>query len=133
MRFVFACCKPMTSLFFVSRRGTALRLIVVEGCQRGAAMGCFVSLWLTSTAISQEAAPPVQTNQTIRMATSPKLMPDGTRLALTWDGDIWSAEATGGGARRLTSHPAREGSPAFSTDASGSLSPASAPGCRKCG
>lgn len=44
------------------------------------------------------------------------LSPDGAALAFSWAGDIWTVPTTGGTARRLTIHPAREASPVWSHD-----------------
>jgi tricorn protease len=46
----------------------------------------------------------------------PRISPDGTRVAFTWRGDVWSAPAQGGQARRLTTHPARDGEAEWSPD-----------------
>jgi len=52
----------------------------------------------------------------IRLAATPALSPDGKQLAFSWRGDLWLVASTGGTARRLTSHPARDTQPAFSPD-----------------
>jgi tricorn protease len=46
----------------------------------------------------------------------PAVNPEGTVVAFSWRGDIWKAPASGGGAVRLTSHPANETRSAFSPD-----------------
>lgn len=47
---------------------------------------------------------------------NPALSPDGKMLAFDYDGDIWTVDAAGGAAKRLTSHPAMERRPYFSPD-----------------
>ncbi|MBW7907006.1 MAG: PD40 domain-containing protein, partial [Phycisphaerae bacterium] len=44
------------------------------------------------------------------------LSPDGSTLAFTWAGDIWSVSSEGGDARRLTVHPADDNNPVWSRD-----------------
>jgi tricorn protease len=46
----------------------------------------------------------------------PAPAPDGSRIAFSWQGDIWLVPATGGQARRLTAHPADERFPIWSRD-----------------
>jgi tricorn protease len=52
----------------------------------------------------------------IHFERQPTLSPDGTRLAFSYLGDIWTVEATGGIAGRLTIHEAHDFSPAWSPD-----------------
>ena len=52
----------------------------------------------------------------IRLAHHPALSPDGSALAFSWRGDIWSVGIKGGNALRLTENPAVESMPAFSPD-----------------
>ena len=47
----------------------------------------------------------------------PTLSPDGSEIALCYAGDIWIVPATGGTARRITSHPSFDEHPIFSPDA----------------
>lgn len=54
--------------------------------------------------------------QPIRMAYYPDVSPDGTSIIFSWRGDIWSASAEGGQAQRLTTHPAMDFAPKFTTD-----------------
>ena len=46
----------------------------------------------------------------------PTLSPDGSAIALCYAGDIWIVSATGGTARRITSHPSSDEHPIFSPD-----------------
>jgi Tol biopolymer transport system component/C-terminal processing protease CtpA/Prc len=46
----------------------------------------------------------------------PALNTDGSKIAFSWQGDIWTASARGGEAKRLTIHEAYEGSPQWSPD-----------------
>lgn len=48
----------------------------------------------------------------------PALSPDGTRMAFSYQGDIWTVEADGGEARRLTIHESYESHPQWSPDGS---------------
>lgn len=52
----------------------------------------------------------------IKLGQAPALSPDGRTMAFAWRGDLWTVPVTGGTARRLTIHPATEGSPCFSPD-----------------
>ncbi|BDS05212.1 tricorn protease [Oceaniferula spumae] len=54
--------------------------------------------------------------QPIRMAYYPDISPDGSTIVFSWQDDIWSASVEGGEARRLTTHPARDFAPRFTTD-----------------
>jgi len=47
---------------------------------------------------------------------NPSLSPDGNAVAFDWNGDIWVAPTTGGTARQLTQHAARDQQPKFSPD-----------------
>jgi len=52
----------------------------------------------------------------IRLAAQPALSPDGSTLAFVWNGEIWTVPTSGGVARPLTRHPARDREPKFSPD-----------------
>ena len=52
----------------------------------------------------------------IHFARQPTLAPDGSRLAFSYLGDIWTVDATGGTAVRLTIHEAHDYAPAWSPD-----------------
>jgi tricorn protease len=69
-----------------------------------------------AAAVLAFAAGPGRAAEVIRLANHPALSPDGATLVFDWDGDIWSVPTTGGVARRLTNHPARDREPAFSPD-----------------
>jgi tricorn protease len=62
------------------------------------------------------AALPCSAAEAIRLANRPTLSPDGKTLAFDWDGDVWTVPTSGGIARRLTNHPARDRQPCFSPD-----------------
>lgn len=47
---------------------------------------------------------------------APQISPDGNQIAFAWRGDVWTAPVQGGEARRVTSHPGDDDSPAFSPD-----------------
>jgi tricorn protease len=55
-------------------------------------------------------------SESIRLASNPNLSPDGQSIAFDWNGDIWIVPATGGEARQLTAHAARNTQPKFSPD-----------------
>lgn len=40
------------------------------------------------------------------MPRHPTLSPDGSRIAFSWQGDIWVASVAGGAAQRITANPA---------------------------
>ncbi len=46
----------------------------------------------------------------------PEISPDGTQIAFTYQGDIWTVASNGGRADRLTIHEGYEGSPVWSQD-----------------
>jgi len=52
----------------------------------------------------------------IRLPRDPQLSPDGGTIAFAWEGDVWTADAKGGAATRLTAHPATDSRPHFSPD-----------------
>lgn len=50
------------------------------------------------------------------MPRHPAPSPDGSMIAFSWQGDLWTVAAAGGTARRLTAHPAVERYPVWSRD-----------------
>src|SRR5213083_2550006 len=70
--------------------------------------------WLVWSFLCLVFSPAVKANEPIRLANNPALSPLGQWLAFDWNGDIWIAPATGGDARQLTAHPARDSQPRFS-------------------
>lgn len=48
--------------------------------------------------------------------TDPALSPDGQVVAFSYSGDLWRVAVDGGTAKQLTTHPDRDGQPAFSPD-----------------
>lgn len=52
----------------------------------------------------------------VQMASTPEVSPDGSRLAFSWVGDVWIANADGSGMTRVTTHAASDTSPKFSPD-----------------
>jgi len=58
----------------------------------------------------------VAAGESIKLAESPALSPDGKTLVFSWRGDLWTVPSSGGTARALTFHPARETLPRFSPD-----------------
>ncbi len=67
------------------------------------------TLLLTTTAISQTDSPFVR---------HPSLSPDGSRIAFSYQGDIWTADITGDSPGRITLHQAYETWPKWSRDGS---------------
>ena len=57
-----------------------------------------------------------QTRQPIKLANDPALSPDGTTLAFSWGGDLWSVPSGGGVAKPLTRNAAVDRKPVFSPD-----------------
>lgn len=54
----------------------------------------------------------------IQLVRFPALSPDGQQLAFSYQGDIWTVDAAGGQARRLTIHESYENNPQWSPDGS---------------
>jgi tricorn protease len=52
----------------------------------------------------------------VQLAQDPDLSPDGSQLAFSWRGDLWTVASTGGRARRLTHHEGHDRSPKFAPD-----------------
>lgn len=73
---------------------------------------CSLAAAFFSTYVVALAAEPV------RLAQTPALSPDGSVLAFSWRGDLWTVPSKGGNARRLTQHPAADTTPLFSPDGS---------------
>jgi tricorn protease len=72
----------------------------------------------------------VRSDEPVRLASTPALSADGSQLAFSWRGDIWTASSQGGTVRRITSHRSMDVAPefsakgdtiAFSSDRSGSM------------
>lgn len=60
--------------------------------------------------------PTASAREVVRLATDPALSPDGSVLAFSWKGDIWTVPNAGGAARLLTHHSGKDREPAFSPD-----------------
>lgn len=58
----------------------------------------------------------VEAREAIRLANDPTLSPDGSLLAFSWNGEIWTVPSVGGIARPLTQHPGKDREPVFSPD-----------------
>ncbi len=54
----------------------------------------------------------------VLMARQPAPSPDGSQIAFSYQGDLWTVSSSGGDARRLTAHPGREAYPMWSPDGS---------------
>lgn len=54
--------------------------------------------------------------EAIRLASDPSLSPDGSIMAFSWRGDIWTVPVVGGAAQQLTQHQAQDRVPRFSPD-----------------
>lgn len=69
----------------------------------------------TPPAEAQEASLPNGV-ETIRLASSPALSPDGSKLVFEHAGDLWLVDSSGGVAQRLTLNEATDRRPVFSPD-----------------
>ena len=78
--------------------------------RRGNGTVAALILWVAACASSFSA------EEKVRLASSPALSPDGTKLAFSWQGDIWIVDSAGGLARPLTLHEGRDSGPVFSPD-----------------
>jgi tricorn protease len=67
-----------------------------------------ISIALASTAAAVEA----------RLPRHPAPSPDGSTIAVSWQGDLWLVPTSGGDARRITAHPATDRHPVWSRDGS---------------
>ncbi len=52
----------------------------------------------------------------IKRTLDPSISPDGSTIAFSWQGDIWTAPASGGQSSRLTVHPADDTAPIWTPD-----------------
>ncbi len=52
----------------------------------------------------------------VRFVQTPEVSPDGTRIAFSYAGDIWTVPVAGGKATRITDHVAYDGTPVWSPD-----------------
>lgn len=69
---------------------------------------------LVCAALAAGASAPAA--ETVRLAESTALSPDGSTLVFSWRGDLWQVDSAGGAARRLTANPGEETDPVFSPD-----------------
>lgn len=69
-----------------------------------------------SAAVPVPAQLPPPEDKPLIGARMPALSPDGKRIAFVWRGDIWTADATGGHAVRVTDHVELDAYPVFSPD-----------------
>jgi tricorn protease len=77
-------------------------------------MGCLS--FLVGLFLASAASVTGQTREAIRLATDPALSPDGSTLAFSWKGEIWTVPTAGGTASPITHHPAKDREPVFSPD-----------------
>lgn len=63
-----------------------------------------------------DANGPLWAHDEILLAEQPSVSPDGSTVAFSWRGDLWTASTQGGVAQRLTTHPGRDEQPKFSPD-----------------
>lgn len=68
---------------------------------------CVLTVFLSSQGLAVES---------IQLASTPALSPDGKRLAFSWAGDVWDVNSSGGTVRQLTSGSSTESSPIYSPD-----------------
>lgn len=72
--------------------------------------------WLVGISVILLLAASTRAQEPIRFARTPDISPDGKTVAFSYFGDIWTVEAIGGIARRVTVHEAHEINPVFSPD-----------------
>jgi Tol biopolymer transport system component/C-terminal processing protease CtpA/Prc len=65
---------------------------------------------------AQGALLPLPEDKPIRGMNTPAVSPDGRMVAFVYQGDLWSVQATGGMASRLTVHQAHDTNPRYSPD-----------------
>jgi len=70
----------------------------------------------TSLIVTSVLTLPAAGQGNVRFARYPSISPDGSTIAFSWRGDLWTVSSAGGNAVRLTSHPANESRSAFSPD-----------------
>ena len=73
----------------------------------------FLSLFLFG---SFQQAGAADVSRAIRLVDRPALSPDGSKIAFSWTGEIWSANIDGSNLTRLTNNPASDSQPLFSPD-----------------
>ena len=74
---------------------------------------CFTA-WLL--ALSPLAAETPANAVPLRLISAPALSPDGESIVFEWIGDLWTAPSSGGEAKRIVKHPARDAYPRFTPD-----------------
>ncbi len=75
-----------------------------------------VRLTITSLFLLLLVPPAILQAEQIEWPMRPEISPDGSRIAFTWEGELWIASSSGGKSRRLTHHPAWESRPRWSPD-----------------
>lgn len=74
-------------------------------------------LWLfAALSLAIRAGAQDEASRPVRFARHPSLSPDGSRLAFSYLGDVWTVSSRGGTASRLTIHEAHDQLPAWSPD-----------------
>ncbi len=77
-------------------------------------VSCFALVAMCCAVLSPAGAE----DRPIKMVASPAVSPDGSRIAFSWIGEIWSANLDGSDLKRLTNHSAVDSQPKFSPDGS---------------
>ena len=80
---------------------------------RAFAVPAIAALWMLTGPMAASATSDPENTQWKRY---PAISPDGTALAFSWRGDLWTVPASGGQARILTTHEAYEAWPVWSPD-----------------
>src|SRR5262245_17941649 len=69
-----------------------------------------------NAALSQGNLLPIPDDKPIKGASFPAISPDGKTICFSYLGDLWTVDANGGTATRLTIHEAHEGYARWSPD-----------------
>ncbi|MCC7137152.1 MAG: PD40 domain-containing protein [Planctomycetes bacterium] len=70
---------------------------------------------LAVAVVAAAAAGPARADEAVWLR-DPRIAPDGTRIAFTWRGDVWTVPVAGGRATPVTAHPAVDRAPCWSPD-----------------
>lgn len=95
--------------------------VLAQAAAAASLIGAAPAMGGTLVAEAFQATPTAQTTPqatpgAVDLPRYPAVNPEGTVVVFSWRGDLWKAPASGGGAVRLTSHPANETRAAFSPD-----------------
>lgn len=74
-------------------------------------------LWLATTGVSPSRSAAAD-GRPVKLVSTPAVSPDGSQIAFSWIGEIWSANVDGSKLQRLTNHTSGDSQPLFSPDGS---------------